>query len=364
MKVASHSADDESALALFLELVRIDSPSGGEQRLARACADWMRSQGLSVDLEPVDVMGERSTNVWAYTAGDSALDPVLVCAHLDTRWPGIPDVRRGADGWIESRNAVPLGADDKAGVAAVMSAVSTILRRGMRHPPIHVLFTVGEEVGSIGVRASEPIRFGGRRAVVVDADGPVGTLVESSYGRAQAQMRFRPGGEARRYAVWRSLQEAAKQIGPGLSAELVRFDSRDSEWEAAFTVWVSPEIDWRIANARCQTWLKEVERNTAPQEVKWDIVYPAYDVRASSWLHVVKRRIERVRVAPACVRMRDGCDANWLAAMGALPVNVGVGYEFAHSRAERIHVESLEMLSRLLIAVLAEPEREGSEAHV
>ena len=355
MRAGSRAADEESALAFFLELLRIDSPSGSEQRAAQACAAWMEELGLSVDWEPVAIGDGVSANLWAHAPGDPALAPVLVCAHLDTRWAGVPDVRRRADGWIESGNDVPLGADDKAGVAAVMAGVARVVRDGRRHPPIHILFSVGEEMGSAGVRASRRISSRVRRALVVDAEAPVGTLVDAGYGQARLWLRYPARGEAHRFSVWRALQEATKRIGPGLTGELVRFLPADAGFEAELAVWFSPDVAWRIAKARYQFWVAEIERRTAPRAARSDILYPAYDVRSSSWLHDVRRRMEREPTPITCARMRDGCDANWLASMGLLPVNVGVGYESAHTRAERIHEESLARLTRLLVAALSEP---------
>ncbi|MDI9259932.1 M20/M25/M40 family metallo-hydrolase [Alicyclobacillus sendaiensis] len=355
MSGESRAADDKSALAFFLELLRIDSPSGSERRAGRACAAWMEDMGLSVAWEPVSLGDTVSANLWAFAPGDPALDPVLVCAHLDTRWAGVPDVRRRSDGWMESGNDVPLGADDKAGVAAVMAGMARILREGRRHPPIHILLSAGEELGSAGVRASRRIAFSARRALVVDAEAPVGTLVEAGYGQARVWLRYAARGEADRFSVWRALQEATVRTGFGLTCELVRFVPSDTGCEAEVAVWFSPDVDGRIAKARYRSWVAELERSTEPRDVRAELVYPAYDVRASSWLHAVRSRMERGVGPVTCVRMRDGCDANWLASMGLLPINVGVGYESAHTRAERIHEESLVRLTRLLVAALSEP---------
>ncbi|WP_231862823.1 M20/M25/M40 family metallo-hydrolase [Alicyclobacillus mali (ex Roth et al. 2021)] len=349
------AADIASALAFFLDLLRIDSPSGGEQRAAGACAAWLRALGFAVESEPVAIGDGVSVNLWASVPGDPALAPVLVCAHLDTRWSGLPDVRRQSDGWIVSANEVPLGADDKAGVAAVMAALAHLVRNDRRHPPIHVLLTAGEEIGSAGVRSSRRIHGQLERALVVDAEAPVGTLVEAGYGQARLFLRFSGRGGLGPTSVWRLLQEATRRVGPGLSGELLRLEPDGPGFEAEVAVWMSPDTDWRIAKARYQSWAAEIKRRTSPDDVRSQFLYPAYDVRSSGWLQGVRRRLERERLPSACVRMRDGCDANWLASLGLVPVNVGVGYERAHTREERIHEQSLEQLTTILVAALTEP---------
>ena len=74
----------------------------------------------------------------------------MLCAHTDTVWPTPemePVVRDSA---VHTDGSSVLGADDKAAVAAIVEAVEAIADAGLPHPPVEVLFTVGEEVGHIG----------------------------------------------------------------------------------------------------------------------------------------------------------------------------------------------------------------------
>ncbi|SIS62617.1 M20/M25/M40 family metallo-hydrolase [Alicyclobacillus vulcanalis] len=355
MRAGSRVADDESALALFLRLLQIESPTGDERQAAVFCASWAERLGLSVEWEPVAVGDRLSANLWVGVPGDLARDPVLVCAHLDTRHPGLPALRRRTDGWLESGNGVPLGADDKAGVAAILAALTRIVREERPHPPIRVLLSAGEEVGSAGVRSSARARVRGWRAIVVDAESPVGTLVEGGYGRARLRLIYDAQTASHPFTVWRQLQEAIKHLGPGLSAQLLRFDPTDAGACAEFSIWCSPDCAWPLAHSRYQAWAADLVRRTQPRDAESEVLYPSYDVRASFWLLEVKRRLARSAPGLALIRMREGCDANWLASMGATPVNLGVGYEHAHTRAERVHEQSLAQLTRLLLAILTDP---------
>jgi len=71
------------------------------------------------------------------------LDTVPVCA-------GAEPVVRGST--IRPRGKTGLGADDRAGVAAVVSALAEAMSRSNDRPPLTLVFTVCEEVGLLGAR--------------------------------------------------------------------------------------------------------------------------------------------------------------------------------------------------------------------
>jgi tripeptide aminopeptidase len=72
--------------------------------------------------------------------------------HLDTvpLCRGAVAVRRR--GRIVSRGDTALGGDNRTACAALVTLVETLLRDGLPHPPLTILFTVGEEVGLCGAR--------------------------------------------------------------------------------------------------------------------------------------------------------------------------------------------------------------------
>ena len=54
------------------------------------------------------------------------------------------------DGVITSNGETVLGADDKAGIAIILAALSELLTDNTPHGPIEVVFSVQEEVGLFG----------------------------------------------------------------------------------------------------------------------------------------------------------------------------------------------------------------------
>lgn len=83
-----------------------------------------------------------------------------------------------------------LGADDKAGIAIIMSAAEALLAPDApAHGEIHVAFTPDEEIGE-GTRGFEPDRFVARLAFTVDG-GPVNELETANFNAACATFKVR-----------------------------------------------------------------------------------------------------------------------------------------------------------------------------
>ena len=81
-----------------------------------------------------------------------------------------------------------LGADDKAGVAEIMTAAEQILKRGGRHATVKIGFTPDEEIGS-GADHFDVKGFGADYAYTADG-GPVGEIEYENFNAAAAEVLF------------------------------------------------------------------------------------------------------------------------------------------------------------------------------
>ena len=121
----------------------------------------------------------------------------MLNAHMDTVQP-TPGMRPvvDADG-VRSDGSSVLGADDKAGLAAIIEAVRAVDEAGLDHAPIDFVITVGEELGHIGSKAFDPASIDARTAFVFDAGGPVGTVVMRAPGQIRCTATLLRTGGAR-----------------------------------------------------------------------------------------------------------------------------------------------------------------------
>ncbi len=141
---------------MFLDLVRIDNPSGEEAAIAAHVRGLLESLGLTVETDSLH-------NLLARVPG--AGQPLLLNAHMDSVAPcrGVRPIV--ADGVVRSSGDTVLGADDLAGVAAIIEGVRATLERGGPHRAAEILFTVQEEVGLTGAAAFDTSLLHGARGL-------------------------------------------------------------------------------------------------------------------------------------------------------------------------------------------------------
>jgi tripeptide aminopeptidase len=194
---------------------RTQSPSTpGQLDLARMLVDELRAIGLA-DAE-LDANGYVTATLPATVEGEDV--PVIgLISHVDTSpdAPGAgvePIVHRGYDGRAidlprggtvldpeampELRTAVGqdivtssgdtlLGADDKAGIAEIMTAVAHLAANpDLPRPTLRVGFTPDEEIG-LGASLFDVERFGARCAYTIDGSS-LGELQDETFSAAEA----------------------------------------------------------------------------------------------------------------------------------------------------------------------------------
>lgn len=121
-------------IELFNQLISIDSPSEHEGKISQFLQSWLKKNKFSYRIDKV-------RNIYAYNQVNG--QPILLCAHMDTVQPGENIKPIVKDGIIKSSGNTILGADNKAALTAILSALESIkLNR-----PIELIFSVKEETG-------------------------------------------------------------------------------------------------------------------------------------------------------------------------------------------------------------------------
>jgi tripeptide aminopeptidase len=164
-------ADRDRLLQSFLDLVRIDSPSGEEEAMAQEAGRRLSALGA-------EVRRDAHGNVIARLG--SGAEPFLLAAHIDTVEPG-RGIRPVVEGdTIRTDGTTVLGGDPKAGVAAILEALTSLHAAGARHRPVEVVFTRGEEVGLEGSRNLDYGMVSARQGVVLDGEGAVSEITNEA----------------------------------------------------------------------------------------------------------------------------------------------------------------------------------------
>lgn len=154
----SEVIDERRALRHLMDLLAIEGPSGGERRVAEA----VREKLLAAGCRPTWIRHDRAHrrigrdfevgNLIVLIPGTVRAPRRLFSGHMDTvpLCRGARPVRRG--GRIVSRGETALGGDNRTAVACLVTLAEAILARDLPHPPLTLLFTVGEEIGLCGSR--------------------------------------------------------------------------------------------------------------------------------------------------------------------------------------------------------------------
>ncbi len=166
----------ERLIEEFVQLVAMDSPSFDEGKVGAYVKNQLSELGFEVREDEAGVKNHGSCgNIYGYLAGDKALEPILFCVHMDTVEPakGKAAVIH-EDGRITSNGDTVLGADDFAGITAILEALRTIKEEALSHRPIEVLFTTAEEVYSKGIAHFDYSWLLSKEGYTLDLTGPVG----------------------------------------------------------------------------------------------------------------------------------------------------------------------------------------------
>ena len=169
----SDMINEQRLLAEFLKLVSFDSESLHEGPIRDHLKQRLTELGLEVREDDAAArLGSEAGNLYARL--DGAGESVLFSAHMDTVSPGRGKRAVVEDGTVRSDGTTVLGADDCAGLAAILEALTVLRERDLPHPPIELLFTVAEELYGQGSVLFDYARLTSGAAYVLDLSGPVG----------------------------------------------------------------------------------------------------------------------------------------------------------------------------------------------
>ena len=358
-------------LDTFLALVRIDSLSGDEGAVAERLRGYLKDAGCQVWSDPAG-------NLLARRAGQGAgstLPPLLLSAHMDTVEPGHGIQPRIVDGVVRSDGTTILGADDKAGVAAILTALRQTNGKGSSCCPVEVAFSVQEEVGLIGAKHLDLTQLASKTAIVMDSAGPVGSIVARA--PSQDTMTIEITGQASHAGVAPEQGVSAVVVAARAIASM-RLGRIDSETTANIGVIrggmatnIIPAHVTMRGEARS---LDEgrLKAQTAHMRECFETAAHELGAKVDFWVErsyasinlspdsAVVRRVSRamaaIGVEASLISTGGGSDANIFMGAGIETANLGFGMMRPHSVDEHIAVADLRQAALILTAILSDPQ--------
>ena len=358
-------ADRRRLNDLFVELCRIESPSGREADCAARVRAELEGLGLAVE-------ADEAGNLLARVVG-SADATVMLCAHLDTvKLEALVEPVLVDDGWENANDGI-LGADNKAAVAMLLA----IAHRAAAAPPavgLELLFTVSEEVGLVGAQAFDLAKLRSRFGYVFDHATPIGEIVLAAptYYRIEADFHGAAAHAGIRPERGRSAIAAA-----AASVAALRLGRLDGETTANVgriegggeSTNVVPEhcrveaearsLDSGKAEAVVAEMVDHVHDGANAFECDVDVaverLWPAYRIRSSApAVAVAESALRAGGYEPRHIVTGGGSDANAFNAAGFECVNLANGTERNHEPGERVSVAALEGMLDVTLALLDE----------
>ncbi|MBI4318159.1 MAG: M20/M25/M40 family metallo-hydrolase [Chloroflexi bacterium] len=353
--------DRDRLLATFLSLLQISSETGAEADIVREVLFRLTSLGLR---PRTDAAG----NIIAVSPGDGG--PYLVNAHVDTVMStrGLKVILQ--NDVVQTDGLTILGADDKAGVAAILEVVQCLVEGALPHTGLELVLTVGEEQGLLGAKVLDFGHLSSREGVCVDSSGPVGTIVTKA--PSQAFIDVRVTGRAA-HAGLAPEQGISAVVAASEAIARMRLGRIDEETTANVGTIVGgtsrnivPERVGLKAEARSRDEAKlrdQIEhmrtafeeaaaRHRATAVVDVSEAYRGFDISPDEPIvHRVVVAAKSVGITPRLQATGGGSDANVFNQHGIKTVNLGAGYENAHAPTERIAIDELVRCATLLLAV-------------
>ncbi len=326
--------------------------------------------GLIAHMDTVDVVP--SANVQpafiAYAGGPVTLKNGDVLT--PERYPGL-EARAGKTLIVTDGNTL-LGADDKAGVAEIMTALEALVSDpSLPHGTVKVAFTPDEEIGR-GADKFDVEGFGADFAYTVDG-GDVGSIEFENFNAASAVytihgVSVHPGSAKGRMVN-------ANSVACELNALFPRDEvpERTEGYEGFFHLcdlhgsvetcvmhYIIRDHDRERFEARkrlCAAIAARVNERYGEGTVELKLVDSYYNMREVIEAHMdIIRRAENayraVGVTPVHEPIRGGTDGSRLSFMGLPCPNLGTGGLNFHSRHELIAIEDMDAMSAMLVRLL------------
>ena len=357
----------------FLQLVQIDSETYHEEKISPVLQSLLKELGFDVYVDDADTKnGHASGNIIATLKGNADVDPIYFTAHMDTVVPGVgikPIIKE--DGYIYSDGTTILGADDKAGLAALIELARRLKEQNVSHGDIQYVITAGEESGLEGAKFLDHEKVYAKYGFAVDSDGKIGEIVVAApyqtkinatlKGKtAHAGVEPEKGISAITMAAKAIANMKLGRLDSDTTANIGRFEGGKATNIVADEAHVlaecrSLDADKVAAQAEhMKACFEQAARDMGGEAiVEVKNMYPGFRFGEDDLVVQVAQQAARaIGREPKIAQSGGGSDANVIAGYGIPTVNLAVGYEFIHTTNERIPVEELEKLADLLVSIV------------
>lgn len=362
----------EELLSMGLEDVHYDESNGFLTATYKGNVAGAKTIGF---ISHVDTADFNSENVLPrvhknYTGSDIALDAEGKFILSASEFPNLKDYI--GETLITTSGDTLLGADDKAGIAEILSAIEFLQANPhIKHGDIRIAFGPDEEIGR-GADRFDVERFNADFAYTMDS-GRVGHMEYETFNAAQADIHIK--GVSVHPGTAKGKMVNALKVAMALDAQLPQQDvpEKTSGYEGFYLL---HNVNGTIEEAtmtyiiRDHDKVKFEERKQFIQHVAdelnaqftekrisvtiFDQYYNMRDIieKDMSIVELAKDAMLALGITPVVEPFRGGTDGSKISYLGLPTPNLFVGGENFHGRYEFITLEAMEKATALIVKIL------------
>ncbi|WLR49700.1 M20/M25/M40 family metallo-hydrolase [Bacillus tianshenii] len=365
--------NQERLIDEFMELVQVDSETKHEAKIAEVLKEKFSALGVEIEEDNARNETEHDANnlICTLKGTKDGVDTIYFTSHMDTVVPGNgvkPSIKGDK---IVTDGTTILGADDKAGLAAMLEAIKVLKEQEIEHGDIQFVITVGEESGLVGAKALDASYMKAKYGYALDSDGQVGNIIVAA--PTQAKVRAVINGKTAHAGVApekgvSAITIAAKaiakmplgRIDAETTANIGRFeggkqtnivcDRVDILAEARSLV---PEkMEKQVAKMK-EAFEKTAEEMGGSADIEVEVMYPGFKFNdGDAVVEIAKSAVEKIGRKPELLTSGGGSDANIFNGHGIPTINLAVGYEEIHTTNEKMPIAELVKTAELVLAVI------------
>lgn len=359
-----------------MNLLSINSPSRKEREIAEFLRRKLESLGFEVweDSAGSSIQGAVG-NIIGKKDGKGL--PILFNAHMDTIAPTGGMKIKIEDDVISQEGASILGGDDKAGIAAILEAVESLIEEGASLPYLEVVFTICEETGLEGVKALDISKLKAKAGFVLDGGEPQIAIVSAP---SHEQLTFFVRGKSAHAGVHPEQGINAIQLASKAIAKM-RLGRIDEETTANIGVIkggkarnIVPDYVEVLGEARSRnegklrkqvehmiSCFEEIKKEGGDFICRVEREYNMFRLTADSLpVRLLLSAGNKIGVSLFLKDGGGGSDANVFNEKGIPSLIMGAGAHLPHSPEEKIFLNELELSALLLYQIALEAANWGN----
>nr|WP_106782422.1 peptidase T [Lysinibacillus timonensis] len=265
-----------------------------------------------------------------------------------------------------------LGADDKAGIAEIMTAIEYLVEHPeIKHGKIRVAFTPDEEIGR-GPHKFDVQKFGADFAYTMDG-GPLGELQFESFNAAAARVLTRgtsvhPGSAKGKMvnAITTAIKfhnempaDSVPEKTEGYEGfiHLMNFNGSIEEAKLSYIIRDHDRTKFEEKKALFFAVEKQIKEEFGENSITVELVDQYYNMGekiepVKEIVDIAKKAMENLNIKPIIEPIRGGTDGSQLSFMGLPTPNIFAGGENMHGKFEYVSAETMEQATKVIIEIV------------